>query len=119
MGNATDARGVLETELYQELQKIHDLAHGETAQASIAHALLMIRVWSLRFQISNLDYDAAFEPSPKHTARQAMREASKELVEWEKRKSVALSDLANDLLIAAAKHDAEQAELADELDALE
>lgn len=120
------ARETLENELYAELQKIHDLAHGETAEASIEHATLMIRVWSLRFQLSNIDYDevipeetASQTASRKHATRTAMKEASRELVEWEKRKSVALADLANHLLIAAAKHEAEQAQLASDLDAID
>lgn len=117
-----DVRDVLERELYTALQTLHDLEHATTAQASVEHASAMIRIWSLRFQISNIEYDSAHpidESSLRLSARNAMREASVQLDAWEKRKSVAQADLVNDILLAAMAHEAAQGKLASELEGLE
>lgn len=116
---AAPTKELLEAELEMALEQLHAFEYGATAQSSVDHTTVMIRVWSLRFQIANHEYDAAKKPDVKFAWRKTMQEASREIMEWEKRKSVALADIANDLIIAGARHEAEQAKLAGALEALE
>lgn len=99
----------LRVELDQALSELHDLPQAKTARASLDHAALMLKVWSLRFQLANIAYDKAVASDESEVGpRNAMREASTQLNEWEKRKSAAQADLVNDLLLAEQEHNAKQ-----------
>lgn len=102
----------LENELEDALEELHDHDNDGTAKSSVAHAVLMLRVWSLRFQIANRNYRDAADSEEKRTARGEMRIASEQLETWEKRKSVARADRVNDLLLAEQEHNAEQEAIA-------
>lgn len=109
----------LQAELIKALAVLHDLPPGATARDRLAHAGAVKHIWTLRFQIANNEYDAASDPFERAAARTAMREASIQMAEWEKRESSAHTDIANDLLIEAAEHEAKQAQLASALDELD
>lgn len=114
------ARGhALESELDEALEHLHELVDDGTAKASQAHAVAMIRIWSLRFQIANRNERTAVDPEEKRTARSDMRAASAQLETWEKRKSVARSDRVNDLLLAEQEHNDEQDAIAAAAQALQ
>ncbi len=102
----------LRLDLDDALGALYELVNDGTAQASLDNATAMLRVWSLRFQIANLALDNAADDHETHVARRAMKEASAELGEWEKRKSVAQTDLVNDLLIRDREHNEEQEAIA-------
>lgn len=111
----------LEKERDAALDAMNVLEPDGSAKRSLAIATAMTRVWSLRFQIANRDYDeaaAADERSKRAFAESAMKVASTQLVEWEKRRSAAQSDLVNDLLVAEQEHTAEQDAIGGEFAAL-
>jgi hypothetical protein len=105
----------LRTELDAALTELHDAPNEGNVAASVAHATAMIRVWSLRFQLAQYAYDKAVQTGDGELApRNAMREASVQLNEWEKRKGAAITDLVNDLLLSEQQHTEEQTRLANE-----
>lgn len=105
----------LEAELRMALAFLHDLPPGAKARDVGVHASAVKQIWTLRFLLESHAYDTAVEPSDKHSARVAMREASIQMGEWAKRESAAKADEANDLLIEAHAHNATQAALASAL----
>lgn len=117
MARLTDK--TLRAELLLALEQLHDARNDGTAQASLDHANAMIAIWSLRFQLANLKLNRAADPSEEIQARHAARDASKELAEWQKRKSVAQGDLVNDLLIKDREHTEEQTALAQRAELLQ
>lgn len=102
------AARALQADLDDALGALYEVVTDGTARASLANATAMIRVWSLRFQIANQKLDSAADEHETNMARRAMKEASAELGEWEKRKGVAQEDLVNDLLLADREHTEEQ-----------
>jgi hypothetical protein len=103
----------LRAELDVALTELHDAPSAGNVAASVAYATAMSKIWSLRFQLSQYAYDKAVRDGEGELApRNAMREASKEMEAWEKRKGVAIGDLVNDLLLAEREHNEEQDELA-------
>ncbi len=108
----------LKDDLDDALGALYEVRNDGSAAASVDNATAMLRVWSLRYIKANLELDTAADDHEKNQARRAMKEASAEVAEWEKRKSVAQADLVNDLLLAEKEHTAEQDALADDLEAL-
>lgn len=99
----------LTDELDRALTELHALEQTKTVASSVALATLMTRIESLRFQLFQRDYDAAITRGETgHAAEQAMHRASLRVAEWEKRKSAAISDLVNDLLLAEQDHNETQ-----------
>lgn len=108
---ARPARTRLQRELEEAVENLPP-ADG-SAKEALAHATSMINIWGLRFRIASADHDVALasgEHSKRAVSEGLMKLASRELCEWEKRRSAAQSDLVNDLLIEEQEHNAKQAE---------
>lgn len=98
----------LRLDLDDALGALYEVVNDGTAASSLNNATAMLRVWSLRFQIANHEADTAADDHEKRQAHRDMDKASRELGEWEKRKSVAQNDLVNDLLLKDRDHKEEQ-----------
>lgn len=112
----------LRTELTEALAQLHELSNAPANKArrvaaSVEHATLMARIWSLRFQIANAELDKAREPVERINAERMMRLASMQASDWEKRKGSAKNSKA-DILDDSEDHDAQQQQAADDLAAL-
>lgn len=101
-----DPIDLLLEELATVRAELHEQTAGDNLKAadSVAHCGLMIRVWSLRFQIADIQNSAS-----------GMALASREAAEWEKRKSAAKRDIKADILERELEHNAEQEALAGDL----
>lgn len=113
----------LADELDEALEGLNELRPDGTARASLAHAVAMIRVWSLRFQLAQTDLESAWQDeTPAHAvarARQDTKDASGQIEVWEKRASTARADRVNDLLLEEQRHNEEQVALAKRAQALQ
>lgn len=97
------------SELDRVMAELHTATAGDNklAEDSVSHCGLMIRVWSLRFQIASATRKAS-----------GMALASREAAEWERRKSAAKRDIRTDILEREVEHNAEQDGFAAELEDL-
>jgi hypothetical protein len=86
-----------------------------TARASVQHESLLIEVWSIRFQVANLELLAETSVIKRAELQSTVLAASREIAEHEKRLVVARKAIADDDEDEADDHDAEQAVLADRL----
>jgi hypothetical protein len=86
-----------------------------TARASVKHESLLIEVWSIRFQVANLELLGKPSISERAELQSTVLAASREIAEHEKRLVVARKAIADDEEDEADEHDAEQAVLADRL----
>lgn len=107
---AAPTKRALEAELKQALTALHDTPNERNAKTSVEHCTAMVHVWRLRFLLANIDYDLSVSDDDgragAHMSR--MKDASVQSELWEKRKSAALQDLVNDILLEEREHDEQQ-----------
>lgn len=121
MATATAARvAEIQDEIRRRLAELHTARESrpETAAASARHESALIDVWSLRFELANLEMLDERDPSIRAGWQREALDASREIAEHEKRLRVARKARTEDKDEEADAHEREQDDLGAQLSVL-